>query len=192
MTHSSKVIVCKHFEYQDDIRLAEATKTWNAAVRKLLIYPLSIYYTDQYIKFIEILEMARKYTNHSFFVWSNTDVILTKDPFEGLQEGVNYGFHRTEIPSGEVCKGIDMYRIDNDLWDNVLSKDVPDLWLGGTHIDWWLSRACQKYGQYENLTGYIDHPSHERTPTSAGSDERGQHNIKEYNEWADRHNISKT
>ena len=180
------------FDETIDNRLIQASKLLKSSLYSFDIACKGVFSPYEYITFKEVLEHARYHTKHSYFVWCHTDVVLTKDPFEGLPEGVNYGFHRIERPSGEVCKGIDMYRIDNDLWDNVLTKDVPDLYLGGTHIDWWLSRACQKYGQYENLTGYIDHPSHERTPTSAGSDERGKHNIKEYNEWADRHNISKT
>ena len=175
----------------NDPRLQDATLKLYNSIRSFDINAWLPTYSRKYIQFIDILNEARLTTEHSFFVWCHTDVILTKDPFEGLPEGVNYGFHRIERPSGEVCQGIDMYRIDNDLWDNVLTKDVPDLYLGGTHIDWWLSRACLKYGKYENLTGYIDHPSHERTPTSAGSDERGKHNIREYEAWADRHGISK-
>ena len=62
-------------------------------------------------------------------------------PFTIADRAKVHGFHRREIPSGEVCGGVDMYLIPNVIWDNYLSRDIPDLWCGGSHVDWWLTRA---------------------------------------------------
>lgn len=188
----TKIITFRAFEEYTNKRLYDATLRLRKSLIEFNIDSWHPTWAADYIPIASILKEARLSTNHSFFIWCNTDVILTKDPFEGLDSTINYGFHRIERPSGIVNYGVDMYRINNDFYDDIMQHDIPDIVMGGDRVDWYLSRCLQKYSIYENLTGYIDHPSHERTPTSAGSDERGKHNIKEYNEWADRHGISKT
>jgi len=140
------------------------------------------------VKFGEILEIARKSVPvGSSFVWCNSDVTLTADPYS-LDDGWTVrGFHRREIPSGEICGGVDMYLIPCGIWDKVLSRDVPDLWCGGTHIDWWLTRAASLTGCYSAHFGYIEHVSHAESPASKSkSSGIYRHNIREYNAWARR------
>jgi hypothetical protein len=97
------------------------------------------------------------------------------------------GFHRRELPSGEICQGVDMYLIPNLIWDNYLARDIPDLWCGGTHVDWWLTRAASLIGAYEAHVGFIDLPSHPESGASKReSDSHFRHNVREYNAWAMR------
>ena len=80
-----------------------------------------------------------------------------------------------------------MYLIPNLLWDNYLARDIPDLWCGGTHVDWWLTRAASLIGAYEAHAGFIDHPSHPESGASKrDSDPHFRHNVREYNAWATR------
>lgn len=141
------------------------------------------------VKFGEILKLGRENSNGKGFVWCNSDVIITRDPFDLPNLDVVGGFHRRELPSHEITYGVDMYYIPNAIWDNLLTPDMPDLWCGAATIDWWLTRACQKAGVYENHVGYIDHPSHERSQASAGGDRYFKHNVKHYNAWARRNGI---
>jgi hypothetical protein len=141
----------------------------------------------QMIKFGEILRHARRESVGTCFVWCHSDVLLTKDPFLLAERGKVLGFHRRELPSGEICQGVDMYLIPNLIWDNYLSRDIPDLWCGGTHVDWWLTRAASLIGAYEAHAGFIDHPSHSESGASkAESDPHFRHNVRQYNAWAQR------
>jgi len=139
------------------------------------------------VKFADVLRFARERTNGDAFVWCNSDVIMTRDPYETRDLSKVHGFHRREVPGGEICGGEDMYLIPNGIWDHLLSKDIPDLWCGATHIDWWLTRAAGLAGVYQAHVGYIDHPAHAE---SGASKKRGnryyRHNIREYNRWAKR------
>jgi len=138
------------------------------------------------VKFGDILRFAREHHSGDCFIWANSDVSLVRDPFE-LDHSLAHGFHRTERPSGEICYGVDMYMIPNRLWDERLSRDIPDLWCGATHIDWWLTRAAQLEENYEAHTGFIDHLSHEPSGASKGAaDPYYRHNVREYNAWAAR------
>jgi hypothetical protein len=58
-------------------------------------------------------------------------------------------------------------------------------------VDWWISRAMQKVGAYENLTGYIDHVTHPQSD-AAGSDANPyyQKNFRAYNAWAKRNGLA--
>jgi len=138
------------------------------------------------VKFGDILSHARRNASGDHFVWCNSDVILTRDPFDVADPSRVHGFHRTERPSGDLCLGVDMYLVPVAIWDDVLAADVPDLWCGAAGIDWWLTRACQLRGIFRRHTGFIDHPSHERTAASRGGDRYFRHNVKAYNRWARR------
>lgn len=139
------------------------------------------------VKFGDILRFAREHHSGDCFIWANSDVTLVRDPFVALDRTVVHGFHRTERPSGEICYGVDMYMIPNDLWDETISRDIPDMYCGATHIDWWLTRAANLAARYETNTGYIDHLSHPPSGASKGSaDKHYRHNVREYNAWARR------
>jgi len=79
-------------------------------------------------------------------VWINSDCEIVKNIEEAFQKGACTGFHRTEIPSKKYCAGMDMFAIHKSLWDDLL-KDMPDMYVGATHIDWWLARYFQKIGK---------------------------------------------
>lgn len=138
----------------------------------------------------DVLAEARRKTKVSAFVWCNSDVVLTRNPFDVPDPEQVYGFHRREIPSGEIRKGVDMYYIPIHRWDYYLSKDIPKLYLGASYVDWWISRAMQKVGAYENLVGYIDHETHLQSD-AAGSDANPyyQKNFRAYNAWAKRNGL---
>lgn len=178
-----------------DQRLLDASHKLIDSLTKFDIGVHQIFSNDQYITVKDTLEAARANTEHSYFVWSNTDVIWDKDPFEGLEEGQSYGFHRQDIwPNGDrvINYGVDAYRIDNKFYDDIMSKDIPYIWNGCDRTDWYCSRCIQKYGTYTNHVGYITHPYHERYPGSAGISELGRHSRTEFEKWADRHGVSKT
>ncbi|HEY5743660.1 MAG TPA: hypothetical protein VIS99_14090, partial [Terrimicrobiaceae bacterium] len=139
------------------------------------------------VKFGDILRHARRESAGTSFAWCNSDVLLTKDPFIFDNRGKVHGFHRRELPSGEMCAGVDMYLIPNLIWDNYLSRDIPDLWCGASHIDWWLTRASSLIGAYEAHSGFIDHYSHPQSDASKRlTDPHLRHNVREYNAWAAR------
>ena len=168
-------------------RLREAQGRLRESVLALDLEPALFPAGPEMVKFAEVLWFARKHSPGSSFVWCNSDVTLTSNPYV-LDDGRTVrGFHRREVPSGEICGGVDMYLIPNSLWDEVLSKDLPDLWCGATHVDWWLTRAAALAGHYTSHFGFIDHISHPESPASkASANPLYLHNIKEYNKWARR------
>jgi hypothetical protein len=117
-------------------------------------------------------------------------VVLTRNPFDVPDSQKVYGFHRREVPSGEIIGGVDMYTIPVKWWDEYLCKDIPELYLGASYVDRWVSRAMERAGAYENLAGYIDHVSHPQSPES-GSDRNPyyQKNFRAYNSWALRNRL---
>lgn len=137
-----------------------------------------------------VLHHARNHSDGKAFVWCNSDVALTRNPYDVPDPTKVYGFHRREIPSGEITLGVDMYYIPVRVWDEFLSKDIPKLYLGVGFVDWWISRAMQKIGVYENLNGYIDHETHGQS-VAAGDDADPyyQHNFRAYNRWAARNGL---
>ena len=138
-------------------------------------------------KFADILRHARQNSSGESFAWCNSDVLLKQSPFTITERTKVHGFHRRELPSGKICGGVDMYLIPNAVWDNHLSKDIPDLWCGATHVDWWLTRAAALIGAYESHSGFIDHLSHSESDASkSASDPYFRHNLREYNAWARR------
>ena len=168
-------------------RLARAQVLLKESVLALGLKPVCYACGPAMVKFTDVLRFARQHADGDAFAWCNSDVILTRDPYETRDLSKVHGFHRREIPSGDVCGGEDMYLIPNGIWDNLISRDLPDLWCGTTHIDWWLTRAAALAGCYRAHIGYIDHPSH---PESGASKKRSnscyRHNIREYNRWAKR------
>jgi hypothetical protein len=168
-------------------RLRVAQARLRESVCGLGLTPMVFPVGPDMVKFADVLRFARSRSTGQSFVWCNSDVMLTSDPF-ALDDGRTVrGFHRREVPSGEYCGGVDMYLIPNSFWDDVLSKDLPDLWCGGTHVDWWLTRAAVLAGCYTSHFGFIDHVSHPTSPASKmRSDPIYRHNIREYNRWARR------
>ena len=138
-------------------RLRLAQQRLLESVQALGLEPALFRAGPEMIKFGDILRHARRESVGTSFVWCHSDVLLTKNPFLLADRGKVVGFHRRELPSGEICGGVDMYLIPNLIWDNYLSRDIPDLWCGGTHVDWWLTRAASLIGAYESHGGYIDH-----------------------------------
>lgn len=139
------------------------------------------------VKFADVLQFAREGSRGASFIWCNSDVTLTGDPYQ-LEDGKTVrGFHRREVPSGTWCGGVDMYLVPNAVWDEILSRDAPDMWCGATHIDWWLTRAAVLAGCYTAHTGFIDHLSHSTSDASKSRDNPYyRKNIYEYNKWARR------
>lgn len=140
------------------------------------------------VKFRDVLQFARDNCSGQSFVWCNSDVMLTADPY-ALDDGRHVrGFHRRELPSEVLCGGVDMYLIPTWFWDEVLLRNVPDLWCGATHVDWWLTRAAVLNDRYTAHLGFIDHLSH---ATSKASKERRnpyyRRNVAQYNKWAWHH-----
>lgn len=171
------------------IRLREAQTVLQRSIENLGLLPDKFLAGPAMVKFPDILHQARLHSVGDAFVWCNSDVILRKDPFEIADRTKVHGFHRTEIPSGKICGGVDMYLIPHRIWDEIISRDIPDLWCGAATVDWWLTRLCQKLGIYADHNGYIDHPSHEVSSASGGGDRYFSHNLREYNAWARRHNL---
>ena len=170
-----------------NVRLAGAQARLRDSVCSLGLDPAVFPAGPHMVKFRDVLTFARAHTTGRSFVWCNSDVTLTSDPY-ALDDGKTVrGFHRREIPSGEYCGGVDMYLIPNSFWDDVLSKDLPDLWCGATHVDWWLTRAAALAGRYTSHFGFIDHVTHPESPASkARANPLYRHNIREYNRWARR------
>ena len=168
-------------------RLRKAQAHLRESVLRLGLEPVLFPAGPSLVKFREILQFARDRANAESFVWCNSDVTLRRNPFE-IDDGRHVqGFHRTEIPSGSICGGVDMYLIPCRLWDDWIRDDSPDMWCGATHIDWWLSRTAQKKGIYRAHEGFIDHLTHPTSDSSKlSTDPYYQHNIQAYNEWAEK------
>ena len=167
-------------------RLKLAQEKLRESVQALGLEPLHYPAGPVMVKFADILRFARRRTEGGSFVWCNSDVTLLRDPFE-VDDGKNvHGFHRTEVPLGATCGGVDMYLIPGKAWDEYLGVNPPDLWCGATHIDWWLTRAPALRECYRSHFGYIDHLTHPESPASKGGNDLYRHNIRAYNGWARR------
>ena len=166
-------------------RLRLAQEQLRESVIALGLEPLLYPAGPEMVKFVDILRFARERAKGGSFVWCNSDVVLTRDPYEVEDGSMVHGFHRTEIPSGEICGGVDMYLIPCKGWDEWLGILPPDLWCGATHIDWWLTRAAELRGVYRAHEGFINHITHPTSPASKQlADPYYLHNIKAYNAWA--------
>lgn len=172
-------------------RLAVAQAQLEESILSFGLTPLRFPAGTDLIPIGDVLAEARRQTRGESFVWSNSDVILTQNPFEVPNPSQVYGFHRKELPTGQITLGVDMYYIPVKWWDEYLSKDIPKLYLGASYVDRWISRAMQKVGAYENLTGYIDHVTHPQSE-AAGSDANPyyQKNFCAYNAWAKRNGLA--
>ena len=192
MSALSKIVVFLWIENPRSIRLARAQACLEESISSCGLTPLRYPAGRNLIPIGNVLVEARRQTKGSAFVWCNSDVVLTKNPFEVPNPQQVYGFYRREVPSGEICGGVDMYHIPVKWWDDYLSKDIPKLHLGASYVDWWISRAMQKEGAYENLIGYIDHESHPQSE-AAGSDANPfyQRNFRAYNAWAKRNGLER-
>lgn len=171
-------------------RLLDAQTALEESILNHDLVPLKIPAGRDLVQLGNVLQMARDSSVGDGFIWCNSDVILTRNPYDLPDLSKAYGFHRRETPSGEINLGVDMFYIPNKVWDNILSKDFPPLLIGASYVDRWIPRYLSKVDRYENLEGYIDHPSH---PVSAasGSDANPhyQHNFRIYNKWAKRHGM---
>lgn len=172
-------------------RLLHAQKELEKSISHFNLDPLPYSAGAGLIPIGNLLLKARKMAAGKAMVWCNTDVVLTRDPFDVPNPDQVYGFYRREIPSGEICPGMDMYYFPLKEWDQVISKDIPKLFIGASYVDRWIPSLMQHLGRYENLTGYIDHVSH---PTSAASgkdsDRYYQSNFNAYNQWARRQGLA--
>ena len=169
-------------------RLAEAQERLKQSALERGLEPVLFPAGPRLVKFREILNFAFERSSGESFVWCNSDVILTRDPYDLEEGGCVRGFHRRELPSGEMCLGVDMYLIPKSCWTGFLQPAMPDLWCGATHIDWWLTRAAALAGRYSAHQGYIDHPSHEESGASKSrANPYFRHNVRAYNAWARRH-----
>lgn len=190
MSPGAKLVTFVRVETQAPPRLTEAQSALDESVRRLGLDALPFPAGRKLVLFGDVLSGAREACAGKAFVWCNSDLILTRDPFDVPDPGKVYGFHRREIPSGRVAYGVDMYYLPVNWWDSVLCRDIPRLYLGASFVDWWISRAMQKAGVYENLTGYIDHVTHP-TSSAASSDANTyyQRNFCAYNRWARRNGL---
>lgn len=125
-----------------------------------------------------------------FFGWINGDCQLLIHPKAIKPEYDVFGLRRIELGTGEKCGGVDGYIIKKSFWEGVLSKDMPKMYVGGTHIDWWITRATQKYGKYHEGF-FLAHVPHPKSETSNGTSPEGKHNLLEYEKWAERNGVSK-
>lgn len=186
----SDIVVFQWIENPRNARLAGAQARLEASISSYGLTPLRYPAGRDLIPIGDVLGEARRRTTASAFAWCNSDVVLTRNPFDVPDPEKVYGFYRREVPSGEICGGVDMYYIPLEWWDGYLAKDVPKLYLGASYVDWWISRAMQKAGAYENLVGYIDHVTHPQS-AAAGSDANPyyQKNFRAYNAWAKRNGL---
>jgi len=178
-------------ENSQNARLRDAQLLLEQSCLKFGLQPLRYGAGRDLIPIGNVLERTRKQTAGPAFVWCNSDVVLTRNPFDVPDSKKVYGFYRKEVPTGEITQGVDMYYIPVKWWDDYLSKDIPKIYLGASYVDWWISRAMEKVDAYENLIGYIDHFTHPQSP-AAGSDSNPyyQKNFRAYNSWAKRNGLS--
>ncbi len=171
-------------------RLARAQVRLEESVLAHGLQPLRFTVGRALVPLGDVLKRARACSEGSAFVWCNSDLIVTKNPFDVPDPDKVCGFIRRELPSNEFNCGVDMYYIPLRWWDDYLSMDIPQLYLGAAYVDWWVSRAMQKVQAYENLKGYIDHITHPQS-ADAGSDASPyyQKNFRSYNRWAKRNGL---
>lgn len=172
-------------------RLSAAQLALEASICAHNLQPLRIRGGRKLKPIGEVLAEARQTLETGALIWVNSDVLLTRDMSDVPDKNKVYGFHRREVPSGEITRGVDGYYIPLQWWDTYLSKDIPTLYLGASYVDWWISRAMQKIGAYENLAGYLDHVTHPQSDAAGkDSDPYYQMNFRSYNCWARRNGLN--
>jgi len=172
-------------------RLSKAQQVLEESIIRHGLTPLRYPAGRDLVLFGDVLRRARASAEGEAFVWCNSDLILTRNPFEVPVAERVYGFRRREVPDGRLVYGIDMYYLPLVIWDNLLSKDIPKLYLGSSYVDWWISRKMEAVGNYENLTGYIDHPSHQKSSAANNdADPYYQNNFREFNRYAKRNGLA--
>lgn len=185
-----ELVTFVRLESQASARLAKAQEKLVSAIRRYGLVPLPYPAGRKLVLFGDVLKRARSACLGEAFVWCNSDVVLTRSPFDVPDKSKVYGFHRREVPSGEITYGVDMYYIPVKWWDDFLSRDIPELYLGASYVDWWISRAMQGQGAYENLVGYIDHVTHEQSSAAGNDADRYyQSNFRSFNNWAKSHGL---
>jgi hypothetical protein len=187
---TNDIVAFQWVEKPKSSRLHHAQNLLENSIRHQGLQPFRFLAGPKLILISDLLKTARSHCIGNAFVWCNSDVVLTQNPFTVPDPSRVYGFHRREIPSHEISLGVDMYFIPIKWWDEYLSKDIPKLYLGASYVDWWISRAMQKVGAYENLVGYIDHVTHTQSE-AAGSEANPyyQKNFRAYNAWAKRNGL---
>lgn len=142
----------------------------------------------------EMLKATRALTGRDqHFGWINSDCIPLPS-FHAAEAQAGFGvcgIHRIEAGTKQICGGVDAYVFNVGAWDKYYAPDIPEMFVGATMVDWWLTRLAQKYRIYRSFNGLI-HLSHPRTPASRGEDAFGQANIRAFTAWAIRHNIETT
>ena len=126
------------------------------------VFYTDIHFPEQRPKFNELITYAVancREKDVDWLVWVNSDCEIVKNIEDAFEEGLCIGFHRTEKPSGLYCAGIDMFAIHKSLWDDLV-KDMPDMYVGATHVDWWLARYFQKNKKLKTVFDYLHHNSH--------------------------------
>jgi len=136
----------------------------------------------------DMLVLARSLSiSGGAFMWINSDcAIIGGVPH--VAPGRVVGLHRVE-DDNSVCGGVDAYVISCAAWDKYYAPDLPSMYCGGTHVDWWLTRNAQKHGIYSACIG-LRHQSHAKSSASAGVDEYGRHNLIHFDAWAKRNAVS--
>ena len=178
------------FPDKDDQRIRYCAELCKSSIKRFEEIELKEIPSNPRPFFDEMLLEASK-GDGEWFGWINGDCqLLTKPSQLDLSDVDVYGLRRIELGVGDKCGGVDGCIIRRSFWDNHLSKDMPHMYIGGTHIDWWLTRSTQKFGRYAEGF-WLAHMPHERTQTSCGTDECGLHNVREYEAWADRNEVSK-
>ena len=181
-------VVCYlSFPKSKNRRLVEAQAELEESIRHYGHEPLGFPSGKSLQIFGEVLAHARACSRGDAFVWCNTDVKLVRDPCDVPDAQSVFGFRRTEVPSGEICLGVDMYYIPTALWDSYLAGDIPRLYLGASYVDRWMEVSVRSVACYRDLDGYIEHKTHERSDAS-GSDRNKyyQRNFRSFNAWAKR------
>lgn len=184
-------IVTAYVNGVTDIRFNKAQQN---LLRSCLEFNLNpIFYSNNNIneprpKFGDMLWYARQIcskTNSRYIWFINSDCSLNKDPRSYITENICYGIHRTEIPSMKYCEGVDMYVIPVDLYDKHLSEGYPDMYVGATHIDWWISQFFEHLNKYKAIKdNVIFHTSHTVTPQSGCfGNNIHDHNVSEFFKW---------
>lgn len=190
MSPLPNIVTFVSVEEDPPLRLASAQKLLVESILNLGLTPLPYPAGRKLVPLGEVLSEARSKCSGEAFVWCNSDVILVRNPYDVPDPDKVFGFHRRELPSGRLTKGVDMYYIPVEWWDDYLAKDIPHLFVGASYVDWWISRAMEKADRYGNLEGYIDHPSHGKSSAAgSGADPYYQSNFRAYNRWAKRNGL---